>query len=591
MPVYRHKIYNLLATKRFDDLRALEMFAFRVGHRIEDGGLGKYGHFKNYCKSALPSLIWNDWVEKQFQSLCNEEYAYRDGESVVRVVNWTGCGAAGKTFSAGVYAMLWFACLPHQSAVTLVSSSKDMIKKRVWPVIQNVFHELQKGDYRFGHLIDSRMVMQAEKGADKTAISAKAIRGGDLTEAVENIKGLHAPRLMLIIDEAPGVPTPIWEAIPNLRTGCQDLTILVIGNAISHLDPHGRCCEPKDGWPSVNVESEMWATKGIREWALPPGVCVHFDGHKSPNVVAGQTLYPFIYTMENYRESLRNAGGQQTIQLWSQNRGFWAPSGVLNTVFDETMVERFDGRGKFTWQTFSENIASLDPAFGGDGCIFQAGEYGDLPSGRFGVQLKDWINIQSDPTSKEPIDHQIAHRVMKECDRRRIRPERFAMDATGTGRGVYAILRSEWGEVLRVEFGGAPSDKPASSHDPRPSNEVYDRRVSELWYSAREFLCTEQLKGLYEEAIVQACSREYTMKMRKIVLDTKEDCKKKIGRSPDHFDAVAVLTELARSLGAVAGNYQKQSTRWETEAKKFDEVYDQDDVASSDPVEDHWEAA
>jgi hypothetical protein len=47
------------------------------------------------------------------------------------------------------------------------------------------------------------------------------------------------------------------------------------------------------------------------------------------------------------------------------------------------------------------------------------------------------------------------------------------------------------------------------------------------------------------------------------------------------------MVELCRTrLGAVAGSFQKQSDRWEVEAKKWDSMYDLDDVASSDPVEE-----
>lgn len=318
---------------------------------------------------------------------------------------------------------------------------------------------------------------------------------------------------------------------------------------------------------------------------LPSGRADHFDGFKSPNTLAGKTLYKYLYSYEDFTAAKANSQERQTIQLWSNDRGFWTPSGILNTIFDETMLERYDAKGCFVWQTFSKKIASLDPAFGGDGCIFQPGEYGDLPNGRFGIQLRAFIAIQPDPTSKEIIDYQIAHRVMMECDKRGIRPEDFAMDKTGTGRGVYAILVTEWGPVLGVEFGGAPSDRPASSADPRPSCDVYDRKVTELWYSCQEFLLTQQLKGIYDEAAIQFCSREYTIKKPKIVLDTKPECKAKIGRSPDHADAICVLVELARSLGAIAGTYQKQSDRWEVEAAKWDDIYDVDDIANSDPVE------
>ena len=58
-------------------------------------------------------------------------------------------------------------------------------------------------------------------------------------------------------------------------------------------------------------------------------------------------------------------------------------------------------------------------------------------------------------------------------------------------------------------------------------------------------------------------------------------------RSPDHADAIVVIVELCRTrLGAFAGSVQKQSDRWEVEAKKWDEFYDPSDIATSDPVEE-----
>jgi hypothetical protein len=585
MPWYRHKPYGIVVDRKLVK-RQLEPLGFRIGGSLETGGISKYAHFKNYAKDALPKLEWNPWLERQFESLCDDTFAYRDGGTIVRSVNWTGCASAGKTYAAGVYAVLWFAVQPEKSQVTLVSSSKGMLKRRIWPIIQSVHSDLSKGDYAFGHMIDSQTMLQAKKGDSKHAIAGVAIQGGELQNAIENLKGLHSPRILVIIDEAPGTEEAIVETIPNIRTACQDVTILTIGNAISHLDIHGRCCEPAGGWPSISVESTTWKTKGVAKWRLPSGRADLFDGFKSPNVLAKQTLYRYLYTFEDYREALINSQERQTIQLWSNTRGFWTPAGVLNTIFDEVMVEKHAG-GKFAWQTTSEQIASLDPGFGGDDCILQIADYGDLPNGRFGIQLKNFISISADPTSKDVIDYQIAHRVMEECDKRRIRPEKFAMDATGTGRGVYAVLKQEWGDVLRVEFGGAPSDRPASSADMRPSYEIYDRRVTELWYSVREFLLCDQLKGLYPEATIQFCSREFTIKKPKIVLDTKDECKKKIGRSPDHADCIAVLCELARArLGAVPGIYHKAEDAWEKAMKKFD-IFDAEDYISNEPMEEY----
>jgi hypothetical protein len=70
-----------------------------------------------------------------------------------------------------------------------------------------------------------------------------------------------------------------------------------------------------------------------------------------------------------------------------------------------------------------------------------------------------------------------------------------------------------------------------------------------LWYQVREFAQAGMLKGLYTEAIVQLCNRQYLYKGKKISVETKEDVKLSLGRSPDDADALAVLVDVARNLG------------------------------------------
>src|SRR6185295_11130525 len=115
---------------------------------------------------------------------------------------------------------------------------------------------------------------------------------------------------------------------------------------------------------------------------------------------------------------------------------------------------------------------------------------------------------------------------------------------------VFAIISAEWSpEIIRVEWGGKASDLPSSTNDGRPSHELYDNRVTELWFKAREFLEAGQLKGLYVDAVKQFCSREYVTRGKKYLLSTKDECKKKLGYSPDCGDSVAGLIEVARRNG------------------------------------------
>jgi hypothetical protein len=192
----------------------------------------------------------------------------------------------------------------------------------------------------------------------------------------------------------------------------------------------------------------------------------------------------------------------------------------------------------------------LDPGFGGDECVLRFGEWGDVEGGRRVLEVKEKVPIRISAKSKDPVDYQIARQTIAECTKRRVKPECFGLDATGTGRGVAAILSEEWSPLIhKVEFGGTPSDNPVSQDNPTSCRDAYDRQVTELWMDLRELLVSGQLKGLDRDTVVQFCSRVYFYKGKKIAIETKEDCKKRLGRSPDDADSVVVMGRVARHRG------------------------------------------
>lgn len=556
----------------------IELACFRDGRSPKDGGLGRYEHMRRAAAHFFPSIEWNPWMEAQARSLCDDSTAHKHGKSWSRFINWTGCAAAGKTFNAGFFAVLWWMCDPENSSVTLTSTSKTAIGQRVWPVIQKLVGEawdpVNEGPLSVGHLVDSMKMLQAKKGDAKHSIYALAVEKGELQKSINALKGRHTKRMMLVIDEANTTPQAVYETISNMRKGCQDFVCLVIGNAVSRYDNHGRCCEPAGGWQSIKVDDESWPTAGVREWSIEPGVCLHFDGEKSPNVTGKRTRWPYIYTYEDYKQ---RKADQASIQYWSQDRGFWAPEGTLSTVLSEVMVEKYDGKGKFTFLSRRVPVAFMDTAFGGDNCTAVFGSLGDMEAGKLGLQIEEALVIEPTVESPDEIDYQMARRFIDECKKRGVEPRHAGMDATGTGRGAFAIAKTEWSDELqRVEWGGAASDKPASAEDPRPSKEVYDRRVTELWFSVRELLLARQLKGLYKDAVIQLCTRQYTIWAKKIKLDTKEDCKEKLGRSPDDGDAVAGLVEIARRNGLVlkSGYSGKKAASWQSLQSSLTKLHD-----------------
>lgn len=526
------------------------------GFMVNHDKRGQYHHLRQLIDIVWKEsdITWNPWLEDQLESLTNEKYATVVGNTKVRFVSWTGPGAAGKTFSSGLFAMAWFLCSPHNSSVTLTSTSKQAMAGRVWAVVSNLYLSAIHPDLDEPfdwHIINSKKELQWPKGDGKHNIACFAVEEGELLKSVDRIKGRHTERMLLIIDEANGTPEAIFNVIPNMLKGCKELVVLVFDNAGNMYGNHGRCCEPKAGWSSITVDDSEWETKGVPEWNLPPGICRHYDGQKSPNVLAGRTIYPHIYSFENWQNAAKF--GLDNIHYWGQDRGFWAPEGAAHTVLSGPLIARCDGTGFNAIMSGRLTAAFLDPGFGGDNCVLQLADVGELENGKKGCQLRAPIYIRPKVTTEEERDYQIAREVIAHCKGNHVEPRWYGGDATGIGRGVHAIIAGEWSpDIQRVEWGGKASDKPSSQADGRPAHEVYDNQVTDLWFAVREFMESGQLKGLYQEAVKQGCSREYTQQGRRFKLMTKPECKAKLGYSPDEFDAIAGLVEVMRRNGIAA---------------------------------------
>jgi len=578
---YPHK-YGLELSKQFSD-PALELYCFKNDRTTEQGGLGKYRHFMNASRMIFPKIQDHEWSRWQVQSLCQKEYAIIIGNVIQRFIYWPGCGSAGKTWGAGRYAFLWWLADPDNSAVFLTSTSGLMVKRRIWPIIQDLYHsarasfaeklKIDVSKVHCGNLLDSQTILQRSKGDFKHSISALSVEQGDIGKAVAKLQGQHPGRILLVIDEATDTPEAIFKTIPNMETGCRDLTVLLIGNPISRtLDPFDRAAQPVKGWESVSITDVEWPAKGDRDLCLKPGLTIRFRGPDSPNVKAGRTIYPFLYSYEDFQMA---KGKEDTIEYWKWTEGFPPPEGLCNTVLSEAMISKYKVSEPHTFLSHADGVSGLDPGFEGDKCVLQFGILGDLTLGKMGLQLTETVTIRPLSISEHELDYQIAQETVVQCKDRKIAPQNMGSDQTGTGRGVYSHLRSDWGECVKVEFGGAASDRPASEEDPRPGHEVYGNQVTELWFFVRSLVLSGQLKGIPQEAIRQFCSRSWSMKGRRYVLESKPDFKKKFGHSPDEADAVAVICEVARRLGLQPGRVLAESTSTSDFVRASNAVYEE----------------
>jgi hypothetical protein len=506
------------------DRQAIELYCFSQGAPLSPG---RFTHLRNaidliWNRLYPDSFIWNDWSELLMRSFSEHKW-----------VTVTGPAASWKTTSAALYALVSFYADPRNTVVICTSTTLDGLRRRIWKEITR-YHRLRP---LYGHMVQSRNAIQYSKGHDNAGVFGLATDKGEIDKAIGKIIGFHAKKMLVFVDEMPYTPEAIVEACVNLESGSSRFEFKGLGNADDHLDPHGRMCEPKAGWESIDVESEQWETRR--------GICVHLDGLKSPNVTDKTKSYPGLLTQEN----IDTATAVYTVdspQFWQMRRGFWAPEGLLKTVLSMPMITRSEAFSGCSFDQQSTPLAGLDPAFEGDDrCVLRFARCGEV-EGKNTLLLGEKLFIRTKVTPDDPLHYQIVRQVKAECARREVAPYYFALDSTGEGGGLASIFQTEWSrEILCVEFGGTASKNPVSSTNSKPANQEYDRAVTELWFFFRLLLLNGQIKGLDQESATEFCRRWWSMRGSLIALETKAKMKDRTRRSPDLADAVVVTARCA----------------------------------------------
>lgn len=175
-------------------------------------------------------------------------------------------------------------------------------------------------------------------------------------------------------------------------------------------------------------------------------------------------------------------------------------------------------------------IIGVDPARFGD----------DL----FAIVWRRGRKILKSETIQKCDTVQGAVRVRQIIDRDK--PARVFIDAGGNGGGVVDLLR-DWGEhyeevVVGVNFGGAPEERTILLDDGKEAPGPYNRRA-EMWMRSREWLKDPMGVDIPDESIYQSDAVGPSYKYnsnQQVVLESKEQMKKRGVRSPDLWDAVAL---------------------------------------------------
>lgn len=480
---------------------------------------------------------------------------------------------SGKSSDAAILALEYWMEAPHRTAVMVCSTTKEMLRRRIWAQIVTYFNRMPKEAIfppGYGELIDASCMIRWAQGDMKNGIFGFAIADGPVEQAVNNIIGIHTDRILVILDEMQEVKEAVMKAIPNLLKNPES-KMLGMGNPNSFSSLLCRYSEPVEGWNSIEKFAPEWETHS--HGYKGKGKALFFDGRKSPAVLNPEwgAKNPWMINQEqidNHLYSKDVNGNMNDPDFMTQSIG-WPPTmGTEATVLDAAIIQTFRCTDSPTWTSQPTVCAALDPAFnGGDKAILQFGKRGlvtEAGEERWVIGFTETITVPIDAESQRPIHYQISDFCREQCEKRGVKPDEFAIAAAGEGGGLKSIMEIEWGPVNGIEEGGAPSDRVINERG-KTAKESYDTRASELCFGLRDFALGNGIRGLPEQAMIEACARQTFYRNGKWCAEPKtgskgrkdasgratKGFKERLGYSPDEADSCQILVEHCRMKGAV----------------------------------------
>ena len=413
-----------------------------------------------------------------------------------------------------------------------------------------------------GHLIDSKHAIATDdveenKARDlrKGIIGIPCIQNGKFV-GLGKYSGIKQKRMRLVADEAQFMGGSFLSAFANLDKN-DDFRAVILGNPNDPLDPLGKAAEPLEGWSSyIDVKkTTVWKTRFMG------GVCVNLIGTDSPNFDDPDkpNRYPYLIGPRKIANTL-SFFPAESIEFMSQCVGNMKVSTLEKRVINRESCQKHKAFELAVWEGNTTKIFALDAAYGGDRCVGGHVEFGKDVTGKVILKIHKPVIVPMRLSGCATPEDSIAKWIKDYCTLFGINPENAFHDSTGRGSLGTALARAWSAECNPVEFGGPPTERPVCKdmfvYDQKTRGrrlktcaEHYKKFVTELWFSVAYAIEAEQVRELPEDVMEEGAMREWRLVGDKKEIETKEEMKERVGRSPDLFDWLAIAVEGARRRG------------------------------------------
>lgn len=410
------------------------------------------------------------------------------GERRISVRSGHGVGKS----TCASWAAIWYLLTRYTVKVVVTAPSAAQLFDALFAEIKTWIRRL---DPEIQDLIEIKSERIELKAAPQEAfISARTSR----SEQPEALQGVHADYVLLIADEASGIPEPVFEAAAGSMSG-HNATTLLLGNPVRSsgffFDTHHRL---RDEWKTYHVS------------------CLD-SKRVSPDFVSDMASR---YGEDSNAYRIRVLGE--------------FPKSDDDTVIGMELVES-------AWQRDIEIVPGTPEIWGLDVARFGSDSTALCKrKGRIVTELKRWGGLDL---------MQTAGAVFVEYQTASSKPAEILVDAIGIGAGVVDRLRELDLPVRGINVGESAA-----------ANNKYANLRAELWFTMREWFATRQCRIPRDERLIeQLVAVRYKFQSNgRLLVESKDEIRKRMrGQSPDEADALALT--FASSAVTLSAGTDKQS--------------------------------
>lgn len=419
------------------------------------------------------------WQHRALMAYCNND------QRVLRL-SLQACAGPGKTAVLAWIGWHFISCFGDENEHpkgAAVAVTKDNLDDNLWPEFSKW---QQRSPYLLAAFVWTQSAIYAKDHPDTWFISARSWAKTASTEELgKTLSGLHSQYVLILIDESGEIPVEI------LKTGDQALGNCTFGRMIQAGNP-----------TSQNGMLYAAATRLRELWTVIIITGDPDDHERSPRV-----------DIEWARQQIK-LYGRDDPWVASLILGKFPESGINTLLTIDEVEAAMKRRLRPDMYDFSQKRLGVDVArFGMDSTII-------FP--RQGLRAFNYVLM------RKASNPQVAARVAVAKDK--WQSEREYVDGSGGyGAGVVDALN---------QAGYTPAEVYGASTNP-PNPRFYNLRAYMLWECAQWVKRGGALP--YDQTLIKEMTAPtYSFKGGKLIVEEKDQIKKRLGFSPDRFDALAL---------------------------------------------------